>query len=723
MAMNEKIGDAFVEIGAKDKGFQKKLKQSESSFKKFGANMGKAAAKIALAAGAAAVTIATVSVKEFSKFEDKLSQSMSIMGDLSDKMKGELRDSALAMGAQFRMSSTDAAESLFFLASAGLSANESMLAMPVVAKFATAGMFDMATATDLLTDAQSALGLNLGTTEEKIAQMTKLSDVFVKANTLANTSVQQLSEALTNDAGTAMRGFGIDLEDGVATLAAYADQGIKGNVAGSMYGRMLRLLGKAARDNEKAFEDMKVAVMENGEFRDMADIMHDLEVAFKDLSTEEKGAKLELLGFETLSQKAILPLIGTSEAIRRYKEELKGAGGTTQDIVDKQLSSFPAQMDILKGRISNVAIKLGKELAPAALEMSEAFTKGIEKVGAFATKLLEGDAVGGFIDKLNELKEMTMNIFAVMKQGPQAQRRVMDAVGDVLVGAFQVGAKTVVDKLVEIGPVVGQLIAAGFSAASPFTGGDNKRAEKELEAEGVIEKKVRNFAFGRGVGVSESDMALIRERVKDHRAKVAQDILDEFNDSKGLKRTIIDPDANQSGRSQGKTEQELLDHGLDALAVLAEEGKAITDREKPTFVFPELPEGFKRMLADPTNVFPQRPENFVEHLDRSEFQSPFAQRSKDLGGVGQPMTPFAQRPEHLGGNGMTPFANVPASSAEAARAVAKSSESQAEEKRQGQGQGQEAQQRAKVVKAVVTAADLLSKIEKKIGPKDPVFSS
>tara|TARA_R110002126_G_scaffold7444_8_gene36582 strand:+ start:5464 stop:7623 length:2160 start_codon:yes stop_codon:yes gene_type:complete len=719
MAMNEKIGDAFVEIGAKDKGFQKKLKRSESSFKKFAANMGKMAAKIALAAGAAAVTIATVSVKSFSKFEDKLSQSMSIMGDLSDKMKGELRASALAMGEQFRMSSTDAAESLFFLASAGLSANESMLAMPVVAKFATAGMFDMATATDLLTDAQSALGLNLGTTEEKIASMTKLSDVFVKANTLANTSVQQLSEALTNDAGTAMRGFGIDIEDGVATLAAYADQGIKGNVAGSMYGRMLRLLGKAARDNGEAFEDMNVAVMDNGEFRDMADIMHDLEVAFKDLSTEEKGAALELLGFETLSQKAILPLIGTSQAIRRYKEELKSAGGTTQDIVDKQLSSFPAQMDILKGRISNVAIKLGKELAPAVLRMSKAFTGGIEKVGAFATKLLEGDAVGGFIDKLNELKEMTMNIFAAMKQGPQAQRRVMDAVGDVLVGAFQVGAKTVVDKLVEIGPVVGRLIAAGFSAASPFTGGDNKRAEKELEAEGVIEKKVRTFAFGGSVGVSEGDMALIRERVRDHRAKVAQDILDEFNDSKGLKRTVIDPDANQSGRSQGKREQELLDHGLDALAGLAEEGKAITDREMPTFVFPELPEGFKRMLADPTNVFPQRPENFVEHLDNSEFQSPFAQRPEHLGGVGQPMTPFAQRPEHLGGNGMTPFANVPASSAEAAKAAAKASESQAGEKRQGQ----EAQQRAKVVKAVVTAAEMLSKIEKKIGPKDPVFSS
>ena len=122
----------------------------------------------------------------------------------------------------------------------------------------------------------------------------------------------------------------------------------------------------------------------------------------------------------------------------------------------------------------------------------------------------------------------------------------------------------------------------------------------------------------------------------------------------------------------------------------------------PTFVFPELPEGFKRMLADPTNVFPQRPENFVEHLDNSEFQSP-----------------FAQRPEHLGGVGMTPFANVPASSAEAAKAAAKASESQAGEKRQGQ----EAQQRAKVVKAVVTAAEMLSKIEKKIGPKDPVFSS
>ena len=55
------------------------------------------------------------------------------------------------------LSAKQAAEAYFYLASAGKTAAQSVALMPTVAKFATAGNFELALATDLLTDAQSAL--------------------------------------------------------------------------------------------------------------------------------------------------------------------------------------------------------------------------------------------------------------------------------------------------------------------------------------------------------------------------------------------------------------------------------------------------------------------------------------------------------------------------------------------------------------------------------------
>jgi TP901 family phage tail tape measure protein len=149
MAINLPIVSKFYDQG---------VKNAESSLKKFGAF----AAKSAAAATAAIGAIAVVSVKAFGDFDAALNKSISIMGNVSDTLRTEMSDAAREVAKATTFSAEEAAEAYFFLASAGLDAEASIAAMPQVAKFAQAGMFDMATATDLATDAQSALGSNLG---------------------------------------------------------------------------------------------------------------------------------------------------------------------------------------------------------------------------------------------------------------------------------------------------------------------------------------------------------------------------------------------------------------------------------------------------------------------------------------------------------------------------------------------------------------------------------
>jgi TP901 family phage tail tape measure protein len=369
MAINLPIVSKFDDKG---------IKQADQALSKFG----KAAGAIAAAATAAVAGIAVVSIKEFAKFDAALTKSTAIMGNVSEALRNDMAEAAKEVAKTTTFSAEQAAESYFFLASAGLDAAASIKAMPQVAQFAQAGMFDMALATDLLTDAQSALGLTVRNDGIKnLENMAKVSDVLVRANTLANASVEQFSTALTNKAGPAMRAVGMDIEEGVAVLAAFADQGIKGEVAGTNFAIVLRDLQTKALANKEAFAQAGVSVFDaSGEFNNMGDIVGDLELLLGGMSDETKKATLTQLGFSDKSMASISALLGMSEAIKGYEGELRNAAGTTQEIADKQLQTLAAQFDLLKSKVTDIGLTIGEALVPVVVRLMEVFERELQPV-------------------------------------------------------------------------------------------------------------------------------------------------------------------------------------------------------------------------------------------------------------------------------------------------------------------------------------------------------
>jgi TP901 family phage tail tape measure protein len=334
----------------------------------------------------ALTALAGVSVKAFADFNQAMTQSLAIMGDVSDSMQTEMAGAARAMARESTFSAKQAAESFFFLASAGLEAEASVKALPVVAKFAQAGMFDMALATDLLTDAQSALGLTIRDDAIKnMENMVSVSDVLVKANTLANATVQQFSEALTNKAGPAMRASNVALEEGVAVLAAFADQGVKGSEAGTQFGIALRDLQTKAIKNADEFRRMGIAVFDSqNNLNNLGDIVGDLEGALDGMSDKQRKATLLMLGFSDKSVAALQALLGTSEAIKGYEADLRSAGGITKEVADKQLTSLTFQLKLLKNDLTDTAIELGQALAPALRSVVAAVKPLLATLGGVA---------------------------------------------------------------------------------------------------------------------------------------------------------------------------------------------------------------------------------------------------------------------------------------------------------------------------------------------------
>lgn len=365
----------------------KGVKNAEASLQKFG----KVAAGVAAAATAAVTGIAVASIKEFANFDSKLNQSIAIMGDVSEAMRGEMSDAAREVAKATTFSADQAAESFFFLASAGLSAEASIAAMPQVAKFAQAGMFDMALATDLATDAQSALGLSSKDAEENLANLTRVTDVFVKANTLANTSVEQLATAFTTKAGTALKTVGKDVEEGAAALALFADQGIKGEIAGTQLTNTIFGLTDRAQKAPGAFEALGISVFDaSGNMRNFADIADQFGAALGDMTTEQKVAELAQLGFTKQARAGILALMGNGDALRNYEEQLRSAGGTVDEVANKQLNTMSAQFELLKSRLADVGIEIGSKLAPALLGMVDQLGPIIDQLAPQFIAFFEG---------------------------------------------------------------------------------------------------------------------------------------------------------------------------------------------------------------------------------------------------------------------------------------------------------------------------------------------
>lgn len=340
------------------KDISKEMNKTGRQLKKLGKDMSKTFTVPIVAMGAAAT-------KFGGDFEKAMSTSLAIMGDVSDAMKKDMSQAARDVAKTSTVSAKEAANAFYYLASAGMTAAQSLRSLPKVAKFAQAGQFDMAIATDLLTDAQSALGLVVSDVVENEKNLVRVSDVLVKANILANASVQQFSESLTNRAGSALKILGKSVEEGIAVLASYANQGVKGAEAGTQLGIVLRDLQSSAIGNKREFERLGISVYDaNGDMNNMADILFDLENALNGMSDAEKKATMSLLGFQDRSVQSLFTLIGTSQQIRNYEKALKSAGGTTEEVARKQMQNFNDQIKLIRNRLVDAAIGLSTSLLP-----------------------------------------------------------------------------------------------------------------------------------------------------------------------------------------------------------------------------------------------------------------------------------------------------------------------------------------------------------------------
>lgn len=353
-------------------------KSMVSSFDKIGRQAQMMGRQLSAYLTAPIVAVGTAAVYEFGRFDDAVTKAYAIIKPATTELKKELADTAKALSLKSEFDPAQLAGGLKELSAAGLDAKQSMSALPIVERFATAGAFDLASATQLLMDSQSALGMVEKDEVKNRENLLRVSDALVRAGDQSTASPKQFAEALANGAADAKQ-YGMELEEVMAVLDAFAMKGNKGASAGSDLGRGLRLTTRAVNENGDAWKRYGIqATQANGEMVRYTEIIAGLEKAMKGLSGPQRAMMLQQLGFESLAQNAILPLVGMSDAIREWTKEQKNNADYTKNTAAIQAESYTQGIKRMWHEIQLAGMAIGEDLAPYVVAVTRYFVDAVK---------------------------------------------------------------------------------------------------------------------------------------------------------------------------------------------------------------------------------------------------------------------------------------------------------------------------------------------------------
>ena len=472
--------------------YEKGLTDAEKTAKKSGDALKTGMLKATGVMAAGLTAFAGAAVKTGSEFDASMSQVAATLGKSMDELlqetgsvdtaygqfTGNLREYAKFMGSNTVFSANQAAEALNYMALAGYDTQKSMEMLPSVLSLAAAGNFDLARASDMVTDASSALHLSQ---EETVL----LVDQMAKTASKTNTSVEQLGDAMLTVGGTAnyMKGGTVELNQ---VLGILADNAFKGSEGGTHLRNMLLKLSAPTKEGAEWIEKLGLHVFDaDGKMRAFSEIFPELNESLANLTDEEKMQALSAM-FNGRDIAAVNALLGTSaERWAELDTEISNATGSAQQMADTQLDNLSGDITLLKSAFEGFQIELSDKLTPVLRDVVKGLTDFINNMDTWGPIILSvATAFGTLAIALNfstMLKNLTKGfntLMTVLSANPLAVWMAVIAGVIVLIKelwdnneAFREFVIKSWEQIQEAFAVAGENISAFFQAAGEWLDG------------------------------------------------------------------------------------------------------------------------------------------------------------------------------------------------------------------------------------------------------------
>lgn len=410
------------EVGSLKLRFDVDTKSAEKSIKSFGE-----IARESIIANVAqkGFDVATNAIKKFASssievgknFEKSMSEVAAISGATGDDL-AMLERTAREFGASTQFSASEAADALKYMALAGWDANQSSSALGGVLDLAAASGMDLAAASEMVTDYLSAFGM-------EAEQSSYFADMLSYAQANSHTTAEALGEAYKNCAAN-LNAAGQDVETATSLLAMMANQGLKGSLAGTALNAVIRDMTAKMKDGAIAIGNTTVQVMDaNGNYRDMTDILKDVEKATNGMGDAEKAAALSST-FTADSIKGLNLILnaGVDEAAA-FEEELRNSGGTASDMAAIMNDNLEGKLKSLNSKFEELQIQLFNSLEPVldviidllgwCADNANILIPIIASLGATIGTVFVVDKINQFTSKAKSVFTSLGNIFGKFK--------------------------------------------------------------------------------------------------------------------------------------------------------------------------------------------------------------------------------------------------------------------------------------------------------------------
>jgi len=364
--MSTILGKLYALVGADTSDFTRKMTGVSALAKNVGKSLTlKLTLPLVLLGGAA--------VKTAADFEQSLTNAFSVTGSSSKKVRQDMEDLARSMGEKTVFSAGQAADAMYFMASAGWKADEMTVALKDTLDLAAATQSDLAFTTDTVVSTLNQFQLSAD-------QAGRVSDVFAGAISNSQATMDKLKTSMSY-VGPIAKALNYSLEDTTAALSMLYNKGIDASMAGTGLRMSLAKLMKPSQDTAAGIKALGLTMEDvNPETKSLAEIVGVLED--KSLTA---GDAIKIFGVRAGPTMLNLVAAGREE-LESFSETL-GESGTAAEMAEKQVNTLQGQWKLFTSALSEAAIQVGQILIPI---LKDIINKGLKPMIQWFSGLSEG---------------------------------------------------------------------------------------------------------------------------------------------------------------------------------------------------------------------------------------------------------------------------------------------------------------------------------------------
>ena len=288
-------------------------------------------------------------------FESQMKTVATIAGSVGTEFD-QLVAKARELGAATTFSASQVGQAMQYMAMAGWSTQEMLDGVQSTLNLAKIGATDLGTASDILTDDLTALGMQAN-------QAGDFADKLAATITRSNTDVVLFGESM-KQTGAIAGALGASMTDLSTSIGLMANAGIKGSKAGMSLKNMLSNMANPTDQQDRALQELGLTADKTGSYlKTTADGCTDLEATVKALreGTENMTRSQKAALIATVAGKNALP--GVMSLVNASAEEYNKLSEAI-DNSTSTVSMFNENMNILglKGEDATKRIEVMKDV-------------------------------------------------------------------------------------------------------------------------------------------------------------------------------------------------------------------------------------------------------------------------------------------------------------------------------------------------------------------------